>query len=114
MRIALEEFCDYFHVDIELVKDFAEYGLYQAVVYEDEVEIETQEIDRLKRIISLHQALGINKEGIEVILDLGERISELHEEIGMLRIEVDRLRRALSNEEPEMLKRLGLLIELGD
>lgn len=112
--ITLRQVCEYFHVDFEVVRGFAEFGLYPTVSCDGELGIDTRNLDRLKRIISLYQALGINKEGIEVILDLGERISGLQREVGTLRDEVERLRRRLGAEEPEALKRLGLLIEIGD
>lgn len=114
IRVALADFCDHFHIDIDIVRDFAEFGLCKAVVREDEVEIETQDIRRLKRIICLYQALGINKEGIEVILDMGERLSELQNEVEMQQNEIERLRRVLSDEEPETLRQRGLLIEIKD
>jgi len=112
--ITLNHICDYFHIDIEIVRDFAEFGLYPIVFFEGEPAIEIHDIDRLKKIISLHQVLGINKEGIDVVLDLREKISGLQEEVEFLQNEVEKLKRHLGSDEPEILKRRGLLIEISD
>lgn len=111
--LTLRQVCEYFRVDIEVVRDFADFGLYPTVASGGEIGIDTEYLDRLEEIISLHRSLGINKEGIEVILELREKISELQDEVGSLRDEVARLRDSSRNEEPETLKRLGLLIEIG-
>jgi chaperone modulatory protein CbpM len=114
MKTALtfSEVCDYFRVDIGLVTEFAEFGLYPTVLLGDEVGIETSELERLEKVISLHQALGINKEGIEAVLGLRTRISELEAEVELCRGEVLRLRRRLEAEDPATVERLGLLIRI--
>ena len=112
--ISLGRVCDYLRVDLELVRDFADFGLYPTVSFEGDIGIEAQYLERLRKIISLHQALGINKEGIEVILNLREKITAFQDEVDSLRNEVERLKRHWGNEEPEALKRRGLLIEIDD
>jgi hypothetical protein len=112
--ITLSLACEYFRVDPGLVRDFADFGLIPVEVIHDEDVIEASNLDRLRKIISLHESLGINKEGIEVILGLRERISGLEEEVGALREEVARLKRFREAEEPETLRRCGLLIEISE
>ena len=99
--ISLSQVCDYFHIDLELVRDFADFGLYPTVLFDDEIAIEAQSLDRLKRVISLNQSLGINKEGIEIVLDLRERISTLQDEVDLLQNEVSKLKRYLGGDESE-------------
>ncbi|MFA6507482.1 MAG: chaperone modulator CbpM [Treponemataceae bacterium] len=111
-QIALIEVCDYFHIDFEIVQDFADFGLYPTVLCEGEKGIEVQYLDRVKKIISLYKTLGINKEGIEVILNLQEKISGLQDEVDSLQNKVESLKRQLGINEPETLKRLGLLVEI--
>lgn len=111
--ITLNQVCNYYHVNIELVRDFSEFGLYPTVIVDGEPEIETGNLDRLEEIISLHQALGINKEGIDVILELRDKISGLQDEVESLRHEVMKLKRLAWNAEPELLESRGLLIEIG-
>jgi chaperone modulatory protein CbpM len=112
--ISLSRVCDYLRVDIALVREFAEFGLYQTVPAEGELGIEARELARVEEIMSLHQALGINKEGIDVILELRERVSGLQDEVERLRREVDRLGRRAGKDEPDALRILGLLIEVAE
>jgi hypothetical protein len=68
--IPLAEICGFFQVDLDLVMDFAEFGLYPTVLLDGEIRVEPRYIDTLKKIISLYRSLGINKEGIDVVLEL--------------------------------------------
>ena len=110
--VTLAQACDYFCVDLELALDFADYGLYPTVLVEGEPGIEARHMSRLRQVLSLYKALGINKEGIEAVLELRERVSGLEVEIGRLRGELRRLERVASEEGPEELARLGLLVEV--
>jgi DNA-binding transcriptional MerR regulator len=112
--ITLGQASEYFHVEIEVVRSFAEFGLCPTVDIDGETRIEIESMDRLREIISLYQALGINKEGIEIILDLRGKISDLQDQVEGLRQEVERLRSQLRGEGPEMLKGRGLLIEIDE
>jgi len=112
--ITLSQVCDYYHIDIELVRAFSEFGLYPTVVIDGETGIETENLDKLEEIISLHKALGINKEGIDVILELREKISGLQEEVEFLRNEIEKMKLQAWNAEPEVLESRGLLIEISD
>ena len=51
-----------------------------------------QSLERLGKIISLHKALGKNKEGIEVVLDLREKICDLQDNVECLQNEVEKLK----------------------
>lgn len=109
--ITLSQICDRFHIDLVLVRDFADFGLYPTVCHEGELWVETRNLSTLKNIISLHQALGINKEGIEVILDLRRTVSALQDEVERLQIEVKTMKHHAKCEEEDLRNR-GLLIEI--
>ncbi|MBM3129734.1 MAG: MerR family transcriptional regulator [Chloroflexi bacterium] len=59
-----------------------------------------REIDHLRRIARLTNELGVNLAGVEIIIDLTERLenvqTEAREREAALRAEIDRLRRALT------------------
>jgi hypothetical protein len=112
--ITLSQVCEYYRFDLGLIRDFADFGLYPTVSIDGEIGIEKRNLPRLEKVISLNRALGINKEGIDVVLDLREKISALQDEVELLRSEVAALRRSTWNEEPESLKSLGLLIDVDD
>lgn len=112
--ITLTQISEYFHVDIEVIKDFAEFRLYPTLERDGETGIDVANLGRLWKIISLYQSLGINKEGIDIILDLRDRISELQEQVEALRHMTEKLRYDLYDEGPAALKGRGLLIEIED
>ncbi len=112
--IALSEVCDFYHIDIEVIREFSEFGLYPLAIVDGETGIEVKFLEKLDAIIGLHRALGINKEGIDVILELREKVSGLQDEIESLRHEIGRLRGHIRDMEPETLERHGLLIEISD
>ena len=51
-----------------------------------------RDIERLRQIKTLMNDLGINLAGVEVILRLTERITELEQEMEDLQVELDRYR----------------------
>jgi chaperone modulatory protein CbpM len=83
--VTLGRVCEHYRVDLELVRDFADFGLYRIVSSDGEAGIEERSLPRFEKVISLYRALGINKEGIDVVLELREKISELQAEIEFLR-----------------------------
>jgi uncharacterized small protein (DUF1192 family) len=110
--VSLSQVCEYFKVEADLVKNLSDFGLFPIVVYREAQVIEVENLERLKEILSLHESLGVNKEGIEVILGLHGKIADLRAEIESLRGELDRLKRQKDNEGAEALMRRGLLIEI--
>lgn len=112
--ITLVQISQYFNVNIDIIRDFAEIGLCTIIVCDGEAGIEAEALGRLWKSISLYQSLGVNKEGIEIILDLRQKISELQEQVDTLQYKAEKLRTELLGEVPETLKGRGLLIEIED
>lgn len=112
--IALEQLGENLNIDIEIVRDFGDFGLFPVILVEGKFCIDIRYLDRAERALSLYRTLGINKEGIDIILELREEISSLQEQIEVLRAETDKMKARLSSDDPEVLKTLGLLIEIDD
>ena len=51
----------------------------------------TEDIDRLRRIKTLIDDLGVNLAGVEVILRMGERMAEMENRMRRLEAEIERL-----------------------
>lgn len=51
----------------------------------------TEDIDRLRRIKTLIDDLGVNLAGVEVILRMGERMAEMERQMRRLEAEIERL-----------------------
>lgn len=110
--ISLRDVSNHFHIRIEECREFADFGLITILMKRDEPYIELQELERLKRIIRLYKNLGINKEGIEIILSMRNRIMDLQTEVGMLNRKVERLEREYIRKHIEYIKKQGLFIEI--
>jgi MerR family transcriptional regulator/heat shock protein HspR len=54
----------------------------------------TEDIDRLRRIKTLIDDLGVNLAGVEVILRMGERMAEMENRMRRLEAEIERLSEA--------------------
>lgn len=59
------------------------------------------DIERLQQIQRLTQELGVNLAGVEIILDLLEKMQRLHEEMDR---EMDRMRQDMENEMNRRIK----------
>lgn len=84
-QITIQEFADFHKVTTELIKEFTDFGLISVVQVERQYCIDTGNIERCERAIRLHKDLGVNKEGIEIILDMREKHAEMQRELKWLR-----------------------------
>ena len=110
--ISLREVSRYLHIRIEECREFADFGLITLFTEKDEPYIELQDLERLKRIIRLYKNLGINKEGIEIILSMRSRIMDLQSEVDRLNRKVERLETEYVRKHLEYTKKQGLFIEI--
>ena len=112
--VSLDQVCRYFNIELEIMSGFAEFGLFPVIRDEGETSVEIRSLERMAEIVSLHQALGINKEGIEVILNLRGQIDRLKDEAQRLQFALESMKHCMGSEDPEELRRLGMLIDLAD
>ncbi|CAG5085658.1 chaperone modulator CbpM [Parvicella tangerina] len=80
--IAIEEICSGHKVERTLILTMEEYGLIEVV---KEGYVESSYLPRIEKIIRFHSDLDINFEGIDVILNLLDRMDEMNEELIVLR-----------------------------
>ena len=78
--IAIEEFCNYHGIEATLIQEFAEFGLVQVHVQDNRHFVPDTDITRLERMIRLYHDLGVNKEGIEIILNMRQEIKRLRQQ----------------------------------
>lgn len=112
--LTLVQVCDYFQYDIDIVREFADFGLYPTVELDGERGVDARHLEKLKKIFSLHQSLGINKEGIDVILELRNRVTRLQEAVEKLHEENKKLKHILGAEDRMDLEVQGLIVEIID
>lgn len=88
--IAAREFCTYHQVEYTFIRSLNEAGLVEIQVVEQETYIPETELQKLERMIRLHNELEINVAGIEAITHLLQRMEAIQEEMRTLRNRLNR------------------------
>lgn len=83
--IIVEVFCQEYQIEINLINDLESFGLIETIVHNENKYLNKNQIVHVEKIIRLHNDLNINKEGIEIILDLLEKEKQLLSEIKYLK-----------------------------
>ena len=83
--IIIDVFCREYQIEINFIQDLEEYGLIQIIVKEEQKYIGRNQLATIEKIIRLHNELNINKEGIDIILNLQEKENQLLAEINNLK-----------------------------
>jgi hypothetical protein len=89
--IAVEEFCSHHGVEVMLIREFADFGLIRLTVQENQEFVSAEEVSRLERMLRLFQDLEVNKEGIDIILQMREELKQLRQEAAQLRYRLRQL-----------------------
>ena len=110
--IRLTEVSELFQIDFEVCRQFADFGLIRIVREENTSYIEPEEVAKLRHIISLYRDLGVNKEGIEVILSMRDRIISLQRELAQLNRAIDRVKQEYVQKNIELPRKRGMFFEL--
>lgn len=109
--IPIQDVSNICHIDVTILRDFAEYELINIQVYEKTECVKAEELEQIKRIIDLHKALGVNKEGIEIILTMRDQILELQDEITLLKNKLEQRSNGFKFRFIELPKEKGLLFD---
>jgi chaperone modulatory protein CbpM len=83
--IIVDVFCQEYQIEINLINDLESFGLIETIVHNENKYLDKNQLVYLEKIIRLHNDLNINKEGIEIILDLLEKEKQLLLEIKYLK-----------------------------
>ncbi|MFI5130945.1 MAG: chaperone modulator CbpM [Chitinophagales bacterium] len=83
--IPAKEFCTSHNLEVSFIYTLQQYGLLEITTIEETVYLSASELPQAERIARLHSDLGINIEGIDAIKHLLQRITDMQDEIIMLR-----------------------------
>ncbi|RLD85611.1 MAG: hypothetical protein DRJ02_10070 [Bacteroidetes bacterium] len=83
--IPLQQLAKFHQVSVALITEFADFGLIEITYTENTPCVHSHDMERCERALRLYKELGINKEGIEIILEMRERQAELQEELSRLK-----------------------------
>ena len=83
--IVLDEFCANHHVEVSFVRSLEEYGLLQTIIVNETLCVAGNELPKLEQILRLYRELNINSEGIDVVINLLQRIESMQNEMNELK-----------------------------
>jgi hypothetical protein len=83
--IPANEFCVNHQIGISFISSLHENGLIKMITIEETSYIHKNQLPDLEKIIRMYSELDINIEGIETITHLLKRITELQNEISILK-----------------------------
>lgn len=83
--IIVDVFCQEYQIEINLINDLESFGLIEIIVQDEVQYLDKNHLFHLEKVIRLHNDLNINKEGIEIILNLLEKENQLISEIKYLK-----------------------------
>lgn len=104
--ITIKDFADFHQVTTTLVREFADFGLIEISQIKAKPCIVSKNLDKCESAIRLHRDLSVNKEGIEIILEMRERHAEMQKELMLLKHQIkkheERMAKIFSGEFPEL------------
>ena len=83
--IATKTICTYHEVEYTFINSLGEAGLLELTVIDETTYIPENNLQKLERMIRMHNDLEINIAGIEAITHLLDRVEQMQEEMRMLR-----------------------------
>lgn len=87
--IPLVTICTHYKVEMDLMYDLSENDLLEITYIESKPCIEKEKLERLEKILRLHQDLQINIAGIDVVFNLLNQVNDLQEEAERLRAKLN-------------------------
>ena len=87
--IIIDVFCQEYQIEINFINDLESFGLIETIVHNENKYLDKNQLVHVEKIIRLHNDLNINKEGIEIILDVLEKEKQLLSEIKYLKNRLD-------------------------
>lgn len=83
--IIVTTFCQQYQMDLDFIQDLESVGLIETIDHNEEKYLHINQLVIIEKIIRLHNDLNINKEGVDVILNLLDKINELDKKVKYLK-----------------------------
>ena len=79
--ITVDVFCKECHIEMTLIEELEDFGLIEIIQEQGLKYIHTAHLSHVQKIVHFHNELNINKEGIEVVLNLLERLEQQNQKL---------------------------------
>lgn len=73
--------CDLYHTEVTFFRELNEHGLIEIVSEDNSLYVHQDTIYEVEKIIRIHKELNINIEGVDVVLNLLEKVDQLQHEL---------------------------------
>jgi len=87
--IPISHFCKIYEIEFSFVNSLNDFGLIELVYIDKDEFIELEKIKEIEKIIRLHNELGVNLEGIDIITNLMHKIEMLQNKINVIENQLD-------------------------
>ena len=82
--IPIEQFCKVYKIEFSFINSLNEFGLIELTYIDDNEFIALEKIQEIEKIIRLHNDLGVNLEGIDIITNLMYKIDMLQNRLNSI------------------------------
>ncbi len=72
--ITIKQFCTFHQCETIVIEEFLEHGLFEVQQQKEVILIPESQVPRIERALRLHDQLGVNAAGIDIILRLLDHI----------------------------------------
>ena len=79
--IPVMRLCDSYQIEVSFFKELKELGLIEIISKKDDLYLHEDKLYKVERIIRIHRELNVNIEGIDVVLNLLEKVDKLQSEV---------------------------------
>ncbi|GAA0879096.1 hypothetical protein GCM10009119_20640 [Algoriphagus jejuensis] len=79
--ILIETLCTHYEVEVSFIDSLSDLGLIEVHTVEEIRYLPEEKVTNLEKMIRLHQELEVNPEGIDVIMNLLEKVDRLSQEL---------------------------------
>ena len=83
--IPIPQLCSHYELDMSFFVNLSEIGLLQITTVETTSYIDLDSIQKIEKMIHLHQDLEVNIEGIDVVFNLLQKMDSLQNEVTALK-----------------------------
>jgi hypothetical protein len=82
--VIVEVFCRECQIEITLIDELEDFGLIEIIQDNGMKYIHSDHLQQVQKIVKFYSELNVNKEGIEIVLNLLERLNQQNQELKFL------------------------------
>ncbi len=82
--IPIAQFCEIYKIEFSFINSLNDFGLIELTYVDKNEFIALEKIQEIEKIIRLHDDLGVNFEGIDIITNLMQKIDTLQKKLNTI------------------------------